>query len=46
MLGGFGGMRDPMGTVSAPGWASVGLPVSEDNGEGVSYESLKLKVKK
>jgi rhodanese-related sulfurtransferase len=46
MLGGFGGMGDPMGTVSAPGWASAGLPVSEDNGEGVSYESLKLKVKK
>ena len=45
MLGGFGGMRDPMGTVSAPGWAASGLPVSEDNGEGVSYESLKLKIK-
>ena len=46
MLGGFGGMRDPMGNVSAPGWAASGLPVSNDNGEEVSYESLKVKIKK
>jgi rhodanese-related sulfurtransferase len=46
MLGGFGGMRDQMGNVSAPGWAASGLPVSNDNGEGVSYESLKGKSKK
>ena len=45
MLGGFGGMRDPMGRVIAPGWAASGLPVSQDNGEGVSYESLKVKSK-
>jgi len=45
MIGGFGGMRDPMGTVVAPGWASSGLPVSQDNGEGVSYESLSAKAK-
>jgi rhodanese-related sulfurtransferase len=45
MLGGFGGMRDQMGNVSAPGWAASGLPVSDDNGEGVSYESLKAKIK-
>jgi rhodanese-related sulfurtransferase len=44
MIGGFGGMRDPMGTVIAPGWANSGLPVSSDNGDGVSYESLKLKI--
>jgi rhodanese-related sulfurtransferase len=43
MIGGFGGMRDPMGTVIAPGWASSGLPVSQDNGEGVSYQSLSAK---
>ncbi|MGH7872364.1 MAG: rhodanese-like domain-containing protein [Candidatus Binatia bacterium] len=46
MLGGFGGMRDPTGTVIARGWAASALPVSNDNGDGVSYESLKLKVKK
>jgi len=34
MVGGFGGMRDPMGTVIAPGWADSGLPVSDDNGRG------------
>lgn len=44
MLGGFGGMRDPTGTAIAPGWAASGLPVSQDNGDGVSYESLKLKI--
>ena len=44
MLGGFGGMRDPMGNVQAPGWAASGLPVSDDNGEGVSYESLKATI--
>jgi rhodanese-related sulfurtransferase len=44
MLGGFGGMRDQMGNVSAPGWAASGLPVSSDNAEGVSYESLSAKV--
>src|SRR5437660_7224018 len=45
MVGGFGGMRDPMGTVIAPGWASLGLPVSQDNGEGVSYQSLSAKIR-
>ena len=45
MLGGFGGMRDQMGNTVAPGWAASGLPVSQDNGEGVSYQSLKLKIK-
>jgi rhodanese-related sulfurtransferase len=44
MQGGFGGMRDPFGQILAPGWASLGFPVSEDNGEGVSYESLRAKV--
>ena len=45
VLGGFGGMRDQMGNVVAPGWASSGLPVSQESGEGVGYESLKLKTK-
>jgi rhodanese-related sulfurtransferase len=45
MVGGFGGMRDPMGRVVAPGWSSLSLPVSNDNAAGVSYESLSAKVK-
>jgi rhodanese-related sulfurtransferase len=45
LLGGFGGMRDPTGNVSAPGWASAGLPVSNDNGEGVNYKSLSAKIR-
>jgi rhodanese-related sulfurtransferase len=45
LLGGFGGMRDQMGTVIAPGWSASGLPVSSDNSEGVSYESLAAKVR-
>jgi rhodanese-related sulfurtransferase len=44
MVGGFGGMRDQMGNVVAPGWSSLGLPVSQESGEGVSYESLAAKV--
>jgi len=43
LLGGFGGMRDQSGTVIAPGWSASGLPVSSDNGDGVSYESLSAK---
>ena len=45
LLGGFGGMRDPTGKISAPGWASSGLPVSQEQGEGVSYQSLSGKVR-
>ena len=45
MLGGFGGMRDQMGNVSAPGWASSGLPVCNDNGDGISYQSLSAKIR-
>jgi rhodanese-related sulfurtransferase len=45
MLGGFGGMRDQTGAVVAPGWAASGLPVSNDNGEGVSYASLSAKAR-
>ena len=46
LLGGFGGMRDSTGKIGAPGWASSGLPVSNDNQEGVSYHSLSAKVRR
>ncbi|MDH3445277.1 MAG: rhodanese-like domain-containing protein [Deltaproteobacteria bacterium] len=45
LTGGFGGMRDQTGKVIAPGWAASGLPVSQDNGDGVSYRSLAGKAK-
>jgi rhodanese-related sulfurtransferase len=45
MVGGFGGMRDSLGKVIAPGWSSLNLPVSQENGEGVSYRSLSAKVR-
>lgn len=41
--GGFGGSRDPIGRVIQPGWAGLGLPVSTENGDGVSYASLRKK---
>ncbi|MCZ6872514.1 MAG: rhodanese-like domain-containing protein [bacterium] len=43
MRGGFGGLRDASGQVIAPGWAGLGLPSSQANGEGVSYASLAAK---
>ncbi len=43
VMGGFGGMRDPYGEVVVEGWAGLGLPVSQENGEGTSYESLAAK---
>ncbi len=39
MMGGYGG------SPQSPGWKQLGLPVSQDNGEGISYESLKNKLK-
>ena len=45
MVGGFGGMRDPLGKVIAPGWSSLGLPVSQESGEGISYDSLSAKIR-
>lgn len=36
--GGFGG------TPSTPGWKTLGLPVSQENGEGISFSSLKKKL--
>jgi rhodanese-related sulfurtransferase len=40
--GGFGGGQDHTGRAVA-GWRDSGLPVSTDNGEGVSYSSLAAK---
>lgn len=45
MQAGFGGARDPFGRISQPGWSQLQLPISTDNGEGVSYESLAAKAK-
>jgi rhodanese-related sulfurtransferase len=45
LIGGFGGMRDAMGNVLALGWVASGLPVSQDNGEDVSYQSLAAKAR-
>lgn len=42
MMGGFGGGQDQAGQPIA-GWRDAGLPVSTDNGEGVSYSSLATK---
>jgi rhodanese-related sulfurtransferase len=42
MQGGFGGGQDQMGR-AVPGWRDAGLPVSTDNGDGVSYASLATK---
>lgn len=39
IVGGFGGVPQ------APGWKQLGLPVSQENGDGISYESLKIKLK-
>lgn len=44
VIGGFGGALDPMTGQTQTGWKDSGLPTSQDNGDGVSYESLKEKV--
>jgi rhodanese-related sulfurtransferase len=40
--GGFGGARDPNGTVVVQGWKDLGLPVSTDLGDA-SYQGLRKK---
>ncbi len=45
VYGGFGGGRNPETTEPQLGWRDLGLPVSTENGDGVSYESLVAKVK-
>src|SRR5437016_9739140 len=41
MQGGFGGARDPMGRVIAPGWSQLGFPVETDVPPDSTYASLK-----
>jgi len=41
MQGGFGGARDPMGRVIAPGWSQLGFPVEMESHPDRSYASLK-----
>ena len=43
VAGGFSGIKDFTGRVIQAGWGMLGLPVSDDTGEGVSYESLRKK---
>jgi rhodanese-related sulfurtransferase len=38
--GGFGGARDPMGRVVAPGWSESDLPVATEAAPGTSYSAL------
>lgn len=40
VAGGFGGARDPMGRVMAPGWVESGLPVETASPAGQSYDDL------
>lgn len=40
VYGGFAGGRNPETGEPQPGWKDLGLPVSDENGPGVSYESL------
>lgn len=42
MQGGFGGGQNVAGQ-TVPGWRDAGLPISTDNGDGVSYASLAAK---
>jgi rhodanese-related sulfurtransferase len=43
VIGGFGGLRDPVGTLLQPGWVDSGLPVASGPGDEASYESLRRK---
>ena len=44
MRGGFAGSRDASGETVDVGWQGLGYPVDMENGEGVSYESLRKRV--
>ena len=41
LQGGFGGARDPMGRVIAPGWSQLGFPVEVESPPDRSYALLK-----
>ena len=41
MQGGFGGARDPMGQIVAPGWLQMEYPVENRVDDSNSYEGLK-----
>jgi rhodanese-related sulfurtransferase len=43
MRGGFDGERDPGGTLSFPGWAPRGLPVTQESAPADRYENLAKK---
>lgn len=43
VCGGFGGGRHLETGEAVPGWKDTGLPTSTENGEAVSWESLKSK---
>ncbi len=46
VFGGFGGAQNPQTGEVQLGWRDLNLPISTENGEGVSYESIKEKVSK
>jgi phage shock protein E len=41
MQGGFGGARDPMGRVVAPGWSQLGFPIEHEIIPQNTYSKLK-----
>ena len=41
VMGGFGGGMNSLTGEPLKGWKDQGLPVSQDNGEGIGYEFLK-----
>ncbi len=43
VLGTFGQVRGSFGHSAASGWIELGLPVSQGNGAGTSYESLRAR---
>ena len=43
--GGFGGRLSPTGNIIQAGWEAEGLPVSSEEGEGISYASLAAKAR-